>query len=172
MCQQVELLHEQGLVLGPREVECLRGHKLRDTIGLVEVVMLQLRDAMEATGLKAEGGGRCLESNAVSGRGTRRGSAKKEREERDCTGASEAARRALGRTSRLNMMGGKLGRQSQLAQLEEFRSRRRSRSGLARLPQHTNHSAPFYFVYAPTSSALVAPVDLLLQPARCFSART
>lgn len=95
--------------MGPGEVECLRGHELGDTIGLVEAVMLQLRDAVEATSLEAEGGGRCLESNAVSGRGTRRGSGKEEREERDCTGASEAARRALGRTSRLNMMGGKFG---------------------------------------------------------------
>lgn len=60
LCQQVELVHEEGLVLGPGKVEGLGRHELRHTVLLVVGVMLQLGDTVEATGLEAEGGGRCL----------------------------------------------------------------------------------------------------------------
>ena len=67
LCQQVELVHEESLILGPGEVESLGRHKLRNTLLLVIGVMLQLRDAVKGTGLEAQGGGRCLGTdNAIS----------------------------------------------------------------------------------------------------------
>ena len=67
LCQQVELVHEESLILGPGEVESLGRHKLRNTLLLVIGVMLQLRDAVQGTGLEAQGGGRCLGTdNAIS----------------------------------------------------------------------------------------------------------
>lgn len=101
MCQQVEFVNEQGLVLGPGEVEGLRRKELWDTILLVSGIVLQLRDAMKATDLEArEGGGRLNETRSVI--------ATKGPVKLKLTGMEdEAARKALcGLASRLNMTRG------------------------------------------------------------------
>lgn len=52
LCQQVELVNEQGLVLGPGEVKCLGREEFWYTVLLVVGIVLQLRDAVEGTGLE------------------------------------------------------------------------------------------------------------------------
>ena len=52
LCQQIQFLNKEALVLGPGEVKSLRGHEFRDTILLVVGIMLQLGDVMDATGLE------------------------------------------------------------------------------------------------------------------------
>lgn len=102
LCQQVELIDEEGLVLGPGEIVCLRRHEFRYTILLVDVLMLQLGDAVQGTGLGSEERGRCLE---VQGSRISRGS-RIDRWNRMEHTWKEAARRALGRARRLNMISG------------------------------------------------------------------
>jgi hypothetical protein len=53
LCQQIEFVNKQSLVLGPGKVKCLRGHEFWDTIFLVVGVVLQLGNAMNSTGLEA-----------------------------------------------------------------------------------------------------------------------
>ena len=66
LCQQVEFVNEQGLVLGPGEVESLGRQELRDTVLPVGGIVLQLREAMKATDLEArEGGGRLDETRSI-----------------------------------------------------------------------------------------------------------
>jgi hypothetical protein len=101
LCQQVEFVNEQGLVLGPGEVKSLGRQELRDTVLLVGGIMLQLREAMKATDLEArEGGGRLDETRSIIA--TRALGGLK------LTGIEdEAARKALcGLASRLNMTRG------------------------------------------------------------------
>lgn len=106
LCQQVELVHEESLILGPGEVESLGRHELRNTILLVIGVMLQLRDAVQGAGLEAQGGGRFLGAdNAISllRRRARVGGFGLGKQARHTW--NDAARRAPGLASRLNMMG-------------------------------------------------------------------
>lgn len=62
LCQEVELINEEGLVLRPSKVEGLWRHEFRDTILLVISIVLQLRDTVQGTGLESQGGGRCLDT--------------------------------------------------------------------------------------------------------------
>ena len=116
LCQQVEFVNEQGLVLGPGEVESLGRQELRDTVLLVGGIMLQLRDAMKATDLEArEGGGRLDETRSIIA--TRALGGLK------LTGIEdEAARKALcGLASRLNMTRGTVNSRVDRAELRRRR---------------------------------------------------
>ena len=53
LCQQIEFVNEQRLVLGPGKVKCLRRHEIWDTVLLVVGIVLQLRNAMDSTSLEA-----------------------------------------------------------------------------------------------------------------------
>jgi len=53
LCQQIEFVNEQSLVLSPGEVECLGREEFWDTILLVVGIVLQLGNAMNGTGLEA-----------------------------------------------------------------------------------------------------------------------
>lgn len=66
LCQQVELINEEGLVLSPGKVIRLGRHEFRHTILLVDILVLQLGDAVQGTGLGSEERGRCLEGSKVN----------------------------------------------------------------------------------------------------------
>jgi hypothetical protein len=85
--------------LGPGKVVCLRRHEFGDTILLVDVLVLQLGDAVQGTGLGSEERGRCLEVQ-----GSRISWVRINRWNCAKYTWKEAARRALGRARRLNMM--------------------------------------------------------------------
>jgi hypothetical protein len=53
LCQQIQLVNEQSLVLSPGEVESLGGEEFWDTVLFVVCIVLQLGNAMNGTGLEA-----------------------------------------------------------------------------------------------------------------------
>lgn len=53
LCQQIEFVNKETLVLGPGEVKRLRRQELRNTILLIVGVVLQLGHAMDSPSLEA-----------------------------------------------------------------------------------------------------------------------
>lgn len=65
LCQEVELLHQQGLILCPGKVKPLRGQQLGNSILLEVRIVRQLRYSVEASSLESwqAGGGWFLGTN-------------------------------------------------------------------------------------------------------------